>query len=116
MPLTLSHREERRNAVIATTGELDLASAPDLSALADELMRNGVTNIIVDAESLTFCDSSGLRVLVSIANDLQRTGGRVAIVNAQPTVRRVLELTGLGGRILIADSVADARTTLNDAA
>jgi anti-sigma B factor antagonist len=101
MPLTLSHQQTDGDAVIALDGELDLASAPDLAELAGELVRNGADNIIVDAQRLTFCDSSGLRILVSIANELRPTGGRVAIVNPQPVVLRVLELTGLDRTVMI---------------
>jgi anti-sigma B factor antagonist len=101
MPLTLSHRQTDGDAVIALDGELDLASAPDLAELAGELVRHGAGNIIVDARRLSFCDSSGLRILVSIANHLRPTGGRVAIVNPQPTVLRVLELTGLDHTVMI---------------
>jgi anti-sigma B factor antagonist len=101
MPLTLSHRQTDGDAVIALDGELDLASAPDLAQLAEELVRNGAGNIIVDAQRLSFCDSSGLRILVSIANDLRPTGGRVAILNPQPIVLRVLELTGLDRTVMI---------------
>ena len=101
MPLTLSHQQTDGDAVIALDGELDLASAPDLAELAEELVRNGAGNIIVDAERLSFCDSSGLRILVSIANDLRPIGGRVAIVNPQPIVLRVLELTGLDRTVMI---------------
>jgi anti-sigma B factor antagonist len=101
MPLTLSHQQTDGDAVIALDGELDLASAPDLAELAGELVRNGADNIIVDAQRLSFCDSSGLRILVSIANELRPTGGRVAIVNPQPVVLRVLELTGLDRTVMI---------------
>jgi anti-sigma B factor antagonist len=116
VPLTLSHQGCGGDAVIALDGELDLASAPDLTILAGELVRGGATNIIVDAEKLAFCDSSGLRSLVSIANELRPGGGRVAVVNAQPIVLRVLELTGLVRTVLIAESIDDARTTLQTAA
>jgi len=101
MPLTLSHQQTDGDAVIALDGELDLASASDLAELAGELVRNGADNIIMDAERLSFCDSSGLRTLVSIANDLRPIGGRVAIVNPQPIVLRVLELTGLDRTVMI---------------
>jgi anti-sigma B factor antagonist len=112
VPLTLSHTGQDGDAIIALDGELDLASAPDLAVLAGELIQGGAVNIIVDAEKLSFCDSSGLRSLVSIANELRPSGGRLAIVNAQPIVLRVLELTGLVRTVLIAESVDDARTTL----
>jgi anti-sigma B factor antagonist len=114
--LTLSHRPTNGDAVIALDGELDMASAPDLTILAGELIQDGARNIIVHAEKLSFCDSSGLRSLVSIANELRPYGGRVAVVNAQPIVLRMLELTGLIRALLIAESVDEARTTLQTVA
>ena len=111
MPLTLSHSEHDGYVVITVGGELDLATAPELASLADQLTPTA-TNVIVDATQLSFCDSSGLRVLVLLANDRQAAGGVVAIVNAQPTVRRVLEITGLTGTVVIADSVAEVTATL----
>jgi anti-sigma B factor antagonist len=109
MTLTLSHRKTNGDAVIVLDGELDLATAPDLSRLAGQLVGDGAGNIIVDAERLTFCDSSGLRILVEIANDLRPSGGRVTIIKAQPIVLRVLELTGLDRAILINRDPADDR-------
>jgi anti-anti-sigma regulatory factor len=53
---------------------------------------------------------------VSIANELRPAGGRVAIVDAQPIVLRVLELTGLVRTMLIADTIDDAQTTLQTVA
>ena len=73
------------------------------------ILYDGAGNIIVDAERLTFCDSSGLRILVEIANDLRPSGGRVAIIKAQPIVLRVLELTGLDRAILINRDLTDDR-------
>src|SRR5215475_5376178 len=103
MPLTLTHHRRNSDAIVALDGELDLATATDLTTLAAELIRGGATNLIVDAERLGFCDSSGLRALVSLANELRPSGGRVAIAGAQPIVLRVLELTGLAGTVVIAD-------------
>jgi hypothetical protein len=54
-------------------------------------------------------DSSGLRILVEIANDLRPAGGRIAIINAQPIVLRVLELTGLDRTVQIDWNPADDR-------
>lgn len=115
MALTLSHERQGGYAVIAVSGELDLATAPDFADLAQELIGTGITNLVVDAGGLSFCDSTGLGVLVKLSNDL-RPDGRVAIADAQPMVLRVLEVTGLVGTILVARSVADAAAALQTAA
>jgi len=114
MALTLSHEHHGDYAVIAVDGELDLATAPELADLASQLIGDGIANLVVDAGRLSFCDSTGLGVLVKVANDLQ-PGGRIAIADAQPIVLRVLQVTGLVGTILVAASVAEAAAALESA-
>lgn len=112
MSLTLSRTDHNGYAVIAVEGELDLASAPDLATIGDQVLAGGAANVIIDASELAFCDSSGLRVLVQLANDLRPSGGRLVIAAAQPIVLRVLEITGLTETVVIADSVSAATAAL----
>jgi anti-sigma B factor antagonist len=113
MPLSLTHEEHGRYAVVAIDGELDLATAPALADLTERLIDGGATNLILDAEKLSFCDSSGLGVLVRIANRLEPVAGRLLVARVQPIVLRVLEVTGLVGTVGLADSVAAAKSTLD---
>jgi anti-sigma B factor antagonist len=112
MPLTIAHEEHGKRPVIALDGELDLATAPQLAGVALALVESGAPDLIMDAEKLTFCDSSGLTVFVQVANSLQATGGRLAIAGPSPIVRRVLELSGLIESIVVVDSVPAALTAL----
>lgn len=49
----------------------------------------------VDFSSVTFCDSTGLRVLVSQQRRHAEAGGRLQVRSAAPAIRRVFEITGL---------------------
>jgi anti-sigma B factor antagonist len=90
--------DERGDAdVIAIDGELDLATAPELSAALDARLVAGRRVIVADLSQLTFCDSSGLRVFVRIRRELLERGGRFALAAPVPIVRRVLEVSGLDG-------------------
>ena len=77
---------------VRLTGELDVATAPKLSAVLTEL--HGP--IVVDCTKLTFVDVSGARVLA----DMARARGDLALRNAAPFVRRVLDCAGIAPRFV----------------
>jgi anti-anti-sigma factor len=110
MPLTIAHEHRGRHAVVTVDGDLDLATAPELTSLGLALVEAGTAGVVVDARRLAFCDSSGLSALVQIANRLD--GGRLAIAAPTPIVRRVLEMSGLVDAFVVTDSVPDALAAL----
>ena len=113
MPLTIAHEEHGKRPVLVLDGDLDLATAPQLAAVAMALVEAGAPDLIMDAGKLAFCDSSGLTVFVQIANRLTADGGRLAIAGPTPIVRQVLELSGLTESLMVVDSVSDALATLD---
>jgi anti-anti-sigma factor len=80
-------------------GELDMQSAPALSAQLEELASEQALLVIVSLEHVSFLDSSGLRALVHGARALEDAGGRLLVENASGAVARVLELTDLLRRL-----------------
>jgi anti-sigma B factor antagonist len=86
--------------VLVVSGELDMATAPHLRAALDaESERDAPT--LVDLASLDFIDMTGLRVLLDAATDAAAKGQAFEVLNPSPAVSRLLELTGLGGRLSI---------------
>ncbi|MEU6892477.1 STAS domain-containing protein [Streptomyces sp. NPDC046557] len=80
---------------VAVTGEIDIATAPLLAEALTEALADGATRIEADFSDVSFCDCSGLNVLLRAERDA-RAGGRtlrVARVRS-PQVRRLLEMTG----------------------
>jgi anti-anti-sigma factor len=81
---------ERR---VTLRGHLDSVTAPKLEAeLAPVLDRPGVTSLVFRLQDLQYMSSAGIRCLVRARKLIEGRGGRVAIVAAQPSVRRVLEM------------------------
>jgi anti-sigma B factor antagonist len=86
-------RHDREGAtVVAVTGEVDLASSPDLAAYLTEV--DGV--VVIDLAAVTFLDSSGMGALVSARKRLQGRGGDLSLRAPRDNVRAALEATGLG--------------------
>ena len=111
--LTISTSLGPDRARVFLEGELDLGSAPDLRRRFDELLagnRQHRSLVVIDMHDLTFCDSSGLHVLVQVAAECERIGTTLRLTNVHANVRRVFELTGTLGRFTItSDRPARAR-------
>lgn len=60
-------------------------------------LTEGHKNIEVDLSQTTFIDSSGLGALVALHKMAITRRGRLRLVNPQPSVQQILELTRLDG-------------------
>jgi anti-sigma B factor antagonist len=80
---------------VGLTGEVDPHTAPLLEQALAELIDGGATSIRLDGSGLTFIDSSGLRVLVDAHRRLGATKEALLLTGVTPTLRRLLEVTGL---------------------
>jgi anti-anti-sigma factor len=98
--------ETRRDgpaAVIAVTGELDLASSPALREALERESENGVELVILDLRQLVFMDSTGLSVVVRAHQRAVESRHRFAVVRGGKQVQRLLMLTGVGDRLTVID-------------
>lgn len=79
--------------VVTVAGDIDITSGDVLRA---ELQRgidaHEPATLVVDLAAVDFIDSSGLAVLVSVAQRVPT----VVLRNASTTLRRVVDATGLG--------------------
>jgi anti-anti-sigma factor len=78
---------------IVLTGRLDTHTAPDLDkALEGVLATPGIQRIVFDLGQLEYLSSAGIRCFIRARKGIEPGGGTVAIVHAQPPVRKVLEI------------------------
>ena len=96
-------RRDATAAVIAVTGELDLASSPALREELERASQDGVELVILDLRELVFMDSTGLSVVVRAHQRAVESGNRFAVVRGGKQVQRLLMLTGVGDRLTVID-------------
>ncbi len=92
-----------RAAVIALSGELDLAGA---AALEQELARLELESpgaVVLDLRDVAFMDSSGLRLIAVSTQRAQELGRRLALVPGTEQVMRVFEITRMRERLDFVD-------------
>ncbi|WP_336212540.1 STAS domain-containing protein [Nonomuraea sp. LPB2021202275-12-8] len=88
-------RAEGAAAVVRVDGELDKVTAPAFRECLTALSAEGRLDVVIDASRLTFCDSSGLWVLVAHRRDVGALGGSLRLTGVHGVFRRVLDVTGL---------------------
>jgi anti-sigma B factor antagonist len=80
--------------LVGLGGELDLASLPEVAPALDVLLARDRQPVHLDLSGLRFLDSSGVTVLIRLANHFSP----VTASGATPAVRRVVQVLGLSGR------------------
>jgi anti-anti-sigma factor len=101
--------------VAELTGEVDIASVPALREQLLHLLRPGSSRLVIDLSKVSFCDASGLAVLVSTGRRARLLGGFLHLAALSPQVGRVLNLTGLDRSFAIFPTVRAAATELEPA-
>ena len=87
--------------VVVPTGEIGLATVARVSAEIERALEEGEAQIVLDLRAITFLDSTGIRLVVQLARDLD---GRFAVVRGTGEVARVFDLVGLDGRVRMLDA------------
>jgi anti-sigma B factor antagonist len=82
-------------AVVAVTGEIDMATAPALEARIDAVLAAGPSIVVLDLADTAFMDSTGLGVVVRAARRLEERSAKLIVRSPQPAVQRVLHITGV---------------------
>jgi anti-sigma B factor antagonist len=105
--------EEERGAsppVIAVSGEIDVATAPQLRECLHRVIAQGEATVVLDLLGVTFLDSTALGVLVGALKRCRELGGDLHVVVADPRIMKIFEITGLTNVFTIADTVQAAGT------
>jgi anti-anti-sigma factor len=83
-------------ALVAVTGEVDLATAPVLRDRLLGVLREQAPAVVeVDLAGVTFLDCTAISALVAVRNAAIQAGGQMRVSHPQPIVRQVLDVTGL---------------------
>ena len=82
---------------VKLSGEIDAQSVGVLRRKIDvEYDCSAVKNMIFDFKEVNFMDSSGIGLIIGRYKRVAALGGYVKIKNANKTLKRIIELSGLG--------------------
>jgi anti-sigma B factor antagonist len=86
------HQPDGKRAELVVRGDLDMVSAQHLAERAEEATGR---EVVVDLSAVTFMDSTGLRALWTLRQNVSSHGGRVLLRDPSASVMRVLKTTKL---------------------
>ena len=93
--------------VITVSGEVDLASSPELDTAIIAAIESGATSVVIDLTDVSFMDSSGLGVIVRGLKRCREADKDLDLVITNERVLKVFGITGLDQVIPIHDSIED---------
>jgi anti-anti-sigma factor len=104
--VSIVHVDGRSN--VRVTGDIDLATAPELGKRLTLVIAAGTGDVDLDLSDVTFLDCSGLAVLLAARQELKGEKHRLMVRNLSKPVLRLLELSG------VLDVMMDARQPAGD--
>ena len=101
-----------RTLIVTVTGDIDQHNASSIREQIDlRISHENVKKLIFDFSALDFMDSSGIGIIIGRYKLMNALNGSVCIIVTKPTVKKLLELSGIRRIVKICDSLPDALKT-----
>ena len=84
---------------ILVSGRLDTTSSPELDACIAENAQ-GITELVLNLKDMPYTSSAGLRVMLK-AQKLMNQQGSMKVINVQPDVMEIFDMTGFADILTI---------------
>ncbi len=104
----LISRRLHGHTVLAVAGELDIATTSRLRDQIVQALRDTNTPVIIDLSGVSFCDASGLAMLVGVQRRATLEGRTVVLAGPRRNVLKLLHITGLDRAFTIHPTLAAA--------
>ena len=101
--LTVRVEHDGEALVVSAFGELNLSNAKTLEAELRRAIGGDASAVVLDLSAVTFIDSAGLRVLLLMAKQSLRNGGRLRLLRGSAPVEQAIEVAGAEDLLPLAD-------------
>jgi anti-sigma B factor antagonist len=82
-------------ALITVSGELDIATAPELRDRLTSAIDRGATGVVVDLRAVTFMDSVAMAAILHVRTQLGKRGRMAIVLGDDSYTKLVFEIAGL---------------------
>ena len=90
--MTIKQLKNETQLTVALEGRLDTTTAPELETALKSAL-DGVTELVMDLQDLSYISSAGLRVLLSAQKTMNRQGD-MRVIHVSGDVMEIFEVTG----------------------
>lgn len=92
----LALKETDQAVILGLSGEIIMDVVPDLKAEIEQLvMQSAKTELVADLGAVTFMDSSGVGLLLSLRHLCQNRGKAFHLANPSPPIKKLLDMLRL---------------------
>ncbi|WSQ14465.1 STAS domain-containing protein [Streptomyces sp. NBC_01231] len=95
-------------ALISVEGYLDVDTATEFQHHLANQLHHGRRHFLLDLSAVPFMDSSGMNIILRVYQQARDIPGSVHIISPTPTVRRILDLTGVSITVPVSESLDEA--------
>jgi anti-sigma B factor antagonist len=97
MSLTINGNfsETENRWIFQPAGEVDISNAGQLKQQLETAFMQRAADIRLEMSELSYIDSTGLGVMISVYGEMKKTGHRITIVNPKDNVKKLLRITSL---------------------
>ena len=101
---------ENNIRLIKLDGKLDIAGAREIEGKIASYSAGEKPRLIVDLSDVEFIASIGIRLLTLTAKSIASRGGKMILLNPNPDVQHVLDVTGIPAIVPISSDLETAQT------
>ena len=110
--MKLSYEDHDAITVLKLSGDLTADQIDAFRRSCLERFEAQIRHVVLDLEHTTFIDSAGLEALLWIIDEASSRGGQLRVVNPDPTVSKILEISRLDRRFNVHDTIESAAKSL----
>ncbi len=100
-------------AIVHVNGKIIGATVTQFRNEIEQQLQHGNNNLIIDLTDVPLLDSTALGVIIITLQVLQRSGGKLVLLNPQKAVSSVLEVTRLTSILEVYESEEAARNAFS---
>lgn len=90
--MKITKTENGSSLCLSLEGRLDTNTAPELETVLKASV-DGITELVIDMQSLDYLSSAGLRVLLSAQKTMNKQGS-MKVIHVNDTIMEIFEVTG----------------------
>lgn len=106
--MDITTNEENGVCVAELNGKFDTASSVSVEKTLMGLLDEGKTRLLLDFSDVAYIASSGLRVLLKLAQRLKTEGGQLQLCSVNETVGEVFRISGFDKILEVRESKQQA--------
>lgn len=96
-----TYNESEEKWIMVLEGEVDLHTADQLKEAVNQMLSEKTEDVKILGDRLDYIDSTGLSVFISALKKLQKENKSIILKNMKPSIKKLLNITGLDKIIVV---------------